>query len=118
MNNRLCCNRWRQAPATRRGTTKLRRWMVAAVFLATLAYAPAAVCDAPQWMHDLVNAPLPTHDEKTDAVLLYAETNVTVVSQDRVKTVVREAYKILRPEGREHGIVVVFLNSHKKITSL
>jgi hypothetical protein len=92
--------------------------MVAAAFLATLAYAPAAVCDAPQWMHSLVNSPLPTHDEKTAAVLLYSETNVTVVSQDRVKTVVREAYKILRPEGRVHGTVWVFLNSHKKITSL
>ena len=24
--------------------------------------------DAPQWMHALVNVPLPAHDEKTDAV--------------------------------------------------
>jgi transglutaminase-like putative cysteine protease len=97
---------------------KFRRWIAGGAFVATLAYGPAAFCDAPQWMHDAANAPLPTHDEKTDAVLLYSETNVTVVSQDRVKTVVREAYKILRPQGREHGTVWVYLNSRRKINSL
>ncbi len=55
------------------------------------------------WMHAVVNAPLPAYDEKTDAVLLYSETNVTVVSADKIKTQVREAYKILRPNGRDHG---------------
>jgi hypothetical protein len=30
-------------------------------------------------MHALVNAPLPAHDEKTDAVLLYSETAVSVL---------------------------------------
>jgi hypothetical protein len=69
-------------------------------------------------MHDLVNAPLPPHDEKTDAVLLYSETNVTVVSADRIKTVVREAYRILRPQGRGRGTPWVYLNSHRKATSL
>src|SRR5260370_32108386 len=69
-------------------------------------------------MHALTSAPLPPHDEKTDAVLLYSETNVNVVSADKIKTVVREAYKILRPQGREHGTVVVYLNSTKKVTSL
>jgi hypothetical protein len=39
--------------------------------------------DAPQWMHALVNAPLPAHDDKTDAVLLYSETNVTVFSAQK-----------------------------------
>src|SRR5689334_25237105 len=60
--------------------------------------------DAPQWMHALVNAPLPAYDQKTDAVQLYSETNVTVVSADKIKIFVREAYKILRPGGREYGI--------------
>src|SRR5260370_11942557 len=69
-------------------------------------------------MHALTSAPLPPHDEKTDAVLLYSETNVNVVSADKIKTVVREAYKFLRPKGREHGTVVVYLNPTKKVTSL
>jgi uncharacterized protein DUF3857/transglutaminase superfamily protein len=94
--------------------------MVLLVCLWIIGYAPpaAAAGDAPQWMHALVNAPLPPHDEKTDAVLLYSETNVSVYSADRIKTVVREAYKILRPQGRDRGTVVVFLNSNRKVTSL
>jgi len=69
-------------------------------------------------MRAQVNAPLPAHDEKTDAVLVYAEKNVTVVSVDKVKTQVREAYRILRPTGREYGIVAVPFNSSEKVTSL
>jgi hypothetical protein len=74
--------------------------------------------DAPAWMHALVNAPLPTYDEKTDAVLLYSETNVTVISADKIRTQVREAYKILRPNGREHGTVYVHLNPQRKVRTL
>src|SRR5580700_9308927 len=77
-----------------------------------------AAGDAPGWMHALVNAPLPAHDEKTDAVLLYSEKTVTVVSADKIKTTVREAYKILRPAGRDYGVVVVSYNAHEKITSI
>jgi Domain of Unknown Function with PDB structure (DUF3857)/Transglutaminase-like superfamily len=100
-------------------TARLQFWMVVCVCVWMVGYAPpAAAADAPQWMHALVNAPLPPHDEKTDAVLLYSETNVTVYSADRIKTVVREAYKILRPQGRDHGIVRVYLNPNRKVTSL
>jgi len=63
-------------------------------------------------MHALVNAPLPAHDEKTNAVLLYAEENVNVISADKIKTTVRRAYKVLRPEGRdEYGTVFVSFRS-------
>jgi len=74
--------------------------------------------DAPGWMHALVNAPLPAHDDKTDVVLLYSERIVTVQSADKVKTTVREAYKILRPGGREYGMVGASFNSHSKITGM
>jgi len=42
----------------------------AMVFLAA-AMLPPAAADAPAWMHNLVNAPVPAHDEKTDAAVLY-----------------------------------------------
>ena len=32
-----------------------------------------------------------------------AEENLTVLSTDKFRTVVRRAYKILRPEGRDYG---------------
>lgn len=83
-----------------------------------LALATAARGDAPAWMHALVSVPLPAHDEKTDAVVLYSETTVSVQSATKVKTTVREAYKILRPDGSEHGFVAVSVNPNRKVTSL
>lgn len=89
-----------------------------AVCALTCAPRASAGSDAPHWMHALVGVPLPSYDEKTDAVLLYSETNVTVLSVDKIKTHVREAYKILRPSGRERGMVLIDVNPQRKITSL
>ncbi len=91
-------------------------FLLGAVWVGSIPRAVAG--DAPQWMHGLVGVTLPSYDEKTDAVLLYSETNVTVLSADKIKTQVREAYKILRPEGREHGTVHVYFNPQRKITKL
>ncbi|MBZ5540995.1 MAG: DUF3857 and transglutaminase domain-containing protein [Acidobacteriia bacterium] len=65
-----------------------------------------------------MNTPLPVHDEKTDAVLLYSEEIVTVQSAEKIKTLTRAAYKILRPGGRELGTVVIPFSAETKITSL
>jgi len=78
----------------------------------------AGASSAPDWMRALAGVTLPSYDEKTDAVLLYSERNVTVLSADKIKMQVREAYKILRPEGRGHGTVGVYFNPGRKITSL
>ena len=120
MNNKLSLS-----PATRAAITEVprshpaRRGAAAACLLvALLAARPAAAGDAPGWMRALVNAPLPAHDEKTDAVMLYSEQSVTVRSADKIKTVVRAAYKILRPGGRDFGTVVAFFDSQTKISGL
>src|SRR5215469_14632453 len=83
-----------------------------------IASVPAEAGDAPQWMHALANVPLPAHDEKTDAVLLYSEETVNVQSVEKVKTHVRLAYKILRPGGRDYGIAMASFNAHSKINGL
>ena len=104
----------------RLGGLAIWRWSVCVV-ACVLACGPTALAggsDAPAWMHALVGVPLPAHDEKTEAVLLYSETNVTVLSADKIKTQVREAYKILRPEGRGYGVVSVNFNPQRKIKSL
>jgi len=87
-------------------------------FLVTIAWPSRAPADAPAWMHNLVNAAVPAHDEKTDAVVLYSEEIITVQSSDKVKRMVRKAYKILRPNGREHGVVFVPFNQRKKVTTM
>jgi len=116
MNNKLYCNQARP----RRPTDMVRVCIsLAACILVCLGgVSKAAAGDAPQWMHALVNVPLPSHDDKTDAVLLYSERSVTVQSAEKIRTTVREAYKILRPGGREYGTVIVSFNAHKKISGL
>jgi len=114
MNSRFFYNQPLRQPATRR---PCRLLLLASLGL--LACVPcAAAGDAPQWMHAEANATLPAYDEKTDAVLLYSETDVTVISADKVRTTVREAYKILRPDGRTRGFVPVYFNPERKIKSL
>jgi len=94
--------------------------VLAFVLAGGLLVTPAAMAggEAPGWMHALVNVPLPAHDEKTDAVLLYSERVVTVESVDRIRTSVRVAYKILRPSGREYGRVGVSFHAGQKITGM
>ena len=115
MKSRLCCSPERRARAISR-----QALLLSCVALCVLTVAPLAVAgsDAPQWMHALVGVTLPSYDEKTDAVLLYSETNVTILSMDKIRTHVREAYKILRPGGRERGTVFVYFNPSRKITNL
>ena len=104
MRNKLSCNRGRRVLPTNRQIARLFLG-IAACLLACVSPA-AAGGDAPQWMHALVNAPLPAHDDKTDAVLLYSEKTVAVLSADKIKKTVRVAYKILRPGGRDYGVVL------------
>jgi hypothetical protein len=114
MKNRLSCN----LSQLQASSVRLATILFAAVCLLA-SVPPCAVGDAPQWMHALVNVPLPAHDEKTDAVLLYSETSVNVISANKIKTVVRRAYKILWPDGREYGTVFIpFVSPGQKINGL
>lgn len=92
--------------------------LAASCALGLLQPGPAQAGDAPAWMHAVVNAPLPPHDEKTDAVLLYSEDITVVTSDSKFKTIERRAFKILRPSGREYGTAVAFMRSNRKITGM
>jgi len=120
MDSRLFCSRVKSMPATRRAMGGRRLPVFFLVAMCAVAIVPRAAgsSDAPQWMHALVGATLPAYDEKTDAVLLYSETDVTVLSTDKIRRHVREAYKILRPEGRGHGTVWVDFGRSTKIKNL
>jgi hypothetical protein len=69
-------------------------------------------------MRALVNAPLPPHDEKTDAILLYSEDTLNVQPNGKIKSIERRAYKILRPAGRDRGMVLAHFDSETRITGL
>ncbi|NDQ58615.1 MAG: DUF3857 and transglutaminase domain-containing protein [Acidipila sp.] len=68
-------------------------------------------------MRVLVNASLPEHDEKTEAILLYSEDILSVQADGKIKSTERRAYKILRPGGRDYGIVHANFDSETKIIS-
>ncbi len=69
-------------------------------------------------MHAQVSVPLPAHDERTAAVLLYSETVLTVQSNGKIKRMEREAYKILRPDGKGRGTVRADFDSQSRITGM
>jgi uncharacterized protein DUF3857/transglutaminase superfamily protein len=113
MNSKWCCNRKPQMPASKYFLPSLL-----GVLILLCGARSAWAGDAPAWMHAAASAPVPDHDEKTDAVLLYAEENYTLLSADKVKGKIRRVYKILRPGGREYGAVDAWFSSNLKITSL
>jgi len=115
MNSRLFCNRVQPMPAT---SGRLRRILLFGALCLLAAVGRARGADAPPWMHAAAAAPLPAHDDKTDAILLYSERAIEVQSQDKIKIRVRLVYKILRPSGRDYGIAAVAFNAHSKVNGL
>ena len=98
----------------------ISRKTLSSVSLLSLAmFAPGlSRADAPAWMHTAAAAPLPAHDEKTDAILLYAEDITTVTPDGKTKGVERRVYKILRPEGKRYGEVYGYVGRDTKIGSM
>ncbi len=69
-------------------------------------------------MHALTNVPVPDHDEKTDAVLLYSEEILTVQPNGKMKRLSRRAYKILRVGGKDFGIAQAYFDAETKILNM
>jgi transglutaminase-like putative cysteine protease len=78
----------------------------------------ASGAEAPSWMHALTSVPLPAYDEKTDAVVLYSESVLTVQGPGKLRRTTRNAFKILRPGGREYGTAVAFSRADAKILNM
>jgi hypothetical protein len=107
--------------AHRRHTIKPQFYLVTFLLsgILFLTDAPRVVAsDAPGWMHALVSVPVPAHDEKTDAVLLYSENILSVQSNGKIKSTERRAYKILRPNGKEYGTIRADFDSETRITGI
>ncbi len=72
----------------------------------------------PDWVHQAVAAPLPSYPVNTDAVVLMSETTLSVDKDGKAVEHVRKVVKILRPSGRDDGIVRVFFDNDSKILSM
>ena len=73
---------------------------------------------APEWMRAQVNAPVPAHDDETDAVVLYSETELTVLAPGKMKRLERRVYKILRSNGEAYGVVRTEFTPQSRVTSM
>jgi hypothetical protein len=119
MNNRSLSQPARPQPRNSSSSVTWFFRLLALLAACALVKTPRAVAgDAPSWMHAQVSVPLPAHDEKTDAVLLYSETVLTVQSNGKIKRLNREVYKILRPDGKGRGIVRADFDSQSRITGM
>lgn len=95
--------------------TVLRAGIASLVLLqATAAWAATA----PDWMRAQVNAPVPDHDDETDAVMLYSATELIVLAPGKMKRIDRRVLKILRSGGESWGAVRADFTPQNKITAI
>jgi len=69
-------------------------------------------------MRAQLSVPVPDHDDETDAVVLYSETELTVQAPGKMKRVERRVYKILRSNGEAYGAVRVDFTPQSRVMSM
>src|SRR5688572_6476283 len=80
--------------------------------------APEAAAAAPDWLRSLARVSLPSYPGEPKAVILFSEQITTVSDSGEVTTQYRQAFKILRPEGRDQGLVAVHYDGETRLTFL
>jgi len=87
--------------------------------LCCMLHVPSGMAaSSPAWMRAQLNAPLPPHDDKADAVILYQETVLTVSSNGKIKRLDRQVSKILRPGGQTRARPRFYFDPKSPITNL
>ena len=104
---------------SRNARTPLLRCLGCLVCLFTFALTARAAKDAvPDWVHAAMAQPLPKYPAETNAVILLDEITLTVDPEGKAVEHHRHVVKILRPSGRDEGIVHVAFDKDTKILSL
>jgi hypothetical protein len=93
-------------------------WRRLAIGFLLLVIAPPALAATPEWLRAAARDTLPSYPPDTVAVILLVERIVTVDDNGRMKTTVRLAYRILRPDGRRFGTISVPFDKDTKLTFL
>jgi hypothetical protein len=91
------------------------------VLLAFLAVVPAFAFKSdsvPDWVRTAAQQKLPLYSPETNAVVLLEDTTYTVAPDGSAIEHYRYVVKILRPQGREEGIVAVPFDKDSKILSM
>ncbi len=87
----------------------------AAVAVPAVASKPDSV---PDWVRTAAQQKLPSYSAQTTAVVLLEDTTYTVAPDGSATEHYRRVTKILRPQGREEGIVAVPFDKDSKILSM
>ncbi len=109
MNNRWSCNLARPLH---------RLTSVFPVAIALAALAAEARASAPDWLRSAAQATLPKYPAETNAVVLLDDQSTTVTEAGEMRTLYRRAYRILRAEGRDRGLLAVFFDNETRLTQL
>ena len=72
----------------------------------------------PPWMQSQVSAPLPEHDNETDAITLYSDATATVLPNGKIRKTERVVYRILRTEGVERAYARVDFDGQGRVTRM
>jgi hypothetical protein len=93
----------------------------ALILLACLTITPAFASKSdsvPDWVRTAAQQKLPQYSAETNAVVLLEDTTYTVAPDGSAVEHYRYVVKILRPQGREDGIVAVPFDKDSKILSM
>jgi hypothetical protein len=101
------------APFTRRAALTS-----VALLLAAPSAAFAKSDSVPDWVHAAASQTLPSYPPETNAVVLLDDTRYTVSPDGKAVEHVRHVVKILRPQGRDEGVVLVHFDNDSKILSM
>lgn len=97
---------------------RITRLALAAVLMGAVGSALAGAATPPPWALSQVGAPLPQHDEETDAVKLYSEIALTVDANGTIRRTDREVFRILRAQGSKRAIARADFDAHSRVTQI
>jgi transglutaminase-like putative cysteine protease len=89
-----------------------------AVVLCALPAEGAPKQSVPDWVREAAAQTLPTYAPETNAVVLLDDTTYSVAPNGQATEHYRRVVKILRPAGRDQGIVTVPFDKDSKVLSL
>lgn len=101
-----------------RATAIIRLVPVIAILCATFGLPGPALAKTPDWLKQLTALPLPEHEDRTDAILLLADTVLSVKPNGDIIRVERRAFRILRPDGRGRAVVRVDYDTQSSVNRL
>lgn len=102
------------------GRIDFLQWAVRSVLFGCLFSAmPALAKDSvPDWVRAAAAQPTPSYSPETKAAILLEDTTYTVAADGTATEHLREVIKILRPQGRDDGLVAVPFDKDQKLVSL